>query len=77
MSTDEDRLAELCERLGLPHLSAEEVTAVLDLTRVVAHGVERRFGPLTAYALGLAMSTRTDAPERAARVRRAAEQVEG
>jgi hypothetical protein len=78
MSADDAVLAELSELLGLPLLSEEEQEAVLDLTRVVAHGVQRRFGPLTAYALGLAMSLRadedgSDPADRTLRVRRAIE----
>ena len=40
------------EALGL-RLTEEEVEAVLDLARVVAHGSERRFAPLSAYLAGL------------------------
>jgi hypothetical protein len=33
-------------------LSEEEVDAILDLARDVAHGTERRFAPLSAYLAG-------------------------
>ncbi len=33
-------------------LSVEETDAVLDLTRAVAHAVERKAAPLAAYAIG-------------------------
>lgn len=49
-----DELRTLLDRLGLPSLDDEEAELVLDLTRAVAHGWERRFAPLTAYALGVA-----------------------
>lgn len=35
-----------------------ETDLVLDLAREVAHGTERRFAPLTAYALGVAVGSR-------------------
>ena len=37
--------------LGLD-LSDDEVEAILDLARDVAHGTERRFAPLSAYVAG-------------------------
>jgi hypothetical protein len=43
-----DRFA---EALGL-QLTEEEVEAVLDLARRVAHGSERRFAPLSTYLAG-------------------------
>jgi Domain of unknown function (DUF6457) len=33
-------------------LSEDEVEAILDLARDVAHGTERRFAPLSAYLAG-------------------------
>jgi len=49
-----DDLGVLLDHLGLPPIDEEEVELVLDLARVVAHGWERRFAPLAAYALGVA-----------------------
>jgi hypothetical protein len=43
--------ARYAEALGL-RLSDEEVDAVLDLARDVAHGSERRFAPLSSYLAG-------------------------
>lgn len=44
-----------------------EMDMMLDLVREVAHGVERRYGPLTAYAVGVAPGQRlggdADTPE--------------
>lgn len=40
---------------GIDAWDATETDLVLDLARDVAHGVERRFAPLTAYALGVAV----------------------
>lgn len=37
-------------------LSEAEVEAVLDLTRAVAHAVERKAAPLAAYAIGRALT---------------------
>ena len=39
------------EALGL-RLGVEEVETVLDLARVVAHGSERKFAPLSSYLAG-------------------------
>lgn len=35
-----------------------ETDLLLDLAREVAHGTERRFAPLTAYAVGVAVGSR-------------------
>ena len=43
---------------GIDAWDATETDLVLDLARDVAHGVERRFAPLTAYALGIAVGRR-------------------
>ena len=49
--------------LGL-QLTPEEFDAVLDLARVVAHGSERRFAPLSTYLAGqfVAELVRTGVP---------------
>ncbi|MGH8909155.1 MAG: DUF6457 domain-containing protein [Egibacteraceae bacterium] len=54
---------------GTPLLDAQEIDAVLDLTKVVAHTAERYYAPLAAYAAGLAIGAGADPAERAARVR--------
>lgn len=41
--------------LGIEAWDGDEAALVLDLARDVAHSTERRFAPLTAYALGLAV----------------------
>lgn len=53
-STDDwpDRVA---KALGLAALTDEQVEAVLDLARDVAHGTERRYAPLTTYLAGMAV----------------------
>lgn len=43
------------ERLDVPELGEHEVETILDLARDVAHGTERRFAPLTAFLVGLAV----------------------
>jgi hypothetical protein len=45
-------------------LTPEEIDAVLDLARVVAHGSERRFAPLSTYLAGqfVAELVRTGVP---------------
>lgn len=62
-------LLALAEAAGTPRLAGDEATAVLALTREVAHGAERRLAPLAAYAAGLAIGAATDPVERAAQVR--------
>lgn len=41
--------------LGVQAWDGDEAALVLDLAREVAHSTERRFAPLTAYVLGLAV----------------------
>lgn len=55
------------EALAL-ELTPEEVDAVLDLARVVAHGSERRFAPLSTYLAGqfVAELVRTGVPRKEA-----------
>ena len=69
--SDDAFFAQLASLLGTPEITAEERTAVLDLTRVVAHGSERRYAPLTAWALALTLSSDDSAADRTARVRSA------
>ena len=40
---------------GIEAWDRVETDLVLDLARDVAHGTERRFAPLTAYAVGVAV----------------------
>ncbi|MBV8387604.1 MAG: molybdopterin-guanine dinucleotide biosynthesis protein MobA [Acidimicrobiia bacterium] len=47
----DDWLSRYSTALGLD-LSDDEVDAILDLARDVAHGTERRFAPLSAYLAG-------------------------
>ncbi len=54
-------LAELEPLLGLD--AQVDVGAVLDVAREAAHGVARPAGPLTTFALGLAIGRRTTAGE--------------
>lgn len=53
--------------LGPGSLSTAEIKAVLDVTRDVAHAVDRVAAPLTAYLLGVAVGgglTLTEAADR-------------
>jgi Domain of unknown function (DUF6457) len=50
-----DWLEDLSRRLGVDPLSPDEMGAVLKLARDVAHGVERKFAPLSTYLLGVAV----------------------
>jgi hypothetical protein len=54
VSTLEDWTATVCAELGLDP-AAVDVTAVLDMTRDVAHNVARPAAPLTAYLAGIAI----------------------
>lgn len=51
-----DWLAEVALDLGLAPLEDDEVAALLDLARDVAHATERRFAPLTCFLVGLAVA---------------------
>ncbi|WP_283132914.1 DUF6457 domain-containing protein [Rhizohabitans arisaemae] len=56
----------VCRELGLDPDEAD-LAEILELTREVAHGVERRAAPWTVYLLGLAQgrgSAPTDAVDR-------------
>ncbi len=44
------------EALGVEPLTSDEVAAVLDLARDVAHATERRFAPLTTFLAGAAVA---------------------
>lgn len=62
MSNDQtdDWLTAAADVLGVPPLDAEEIELLLDLTRDIAHGTERRFAPLTSLLVGAAISGRRD-----------------
>ena len=49
------------EALGVPPLAGEDIDAILDLAREVAHGTERKNAPLAAWLAG-----RSDLPPAAA-----------
>ena len=55
MSDWTDRLA---ETLGVATLDAEQQTSLLNASREIAHRVERKETPLSAYVLGVAAGTR-------------------
>lgn len=65
----ESFFARLADAAGTVPITPAEADAVLDLARVVAHGTERRYAPLTAYAVGLALGPDVDPVGREARVR--------
>lgn len=71
MSKDAEFFSDLSALLGTPTMGEDERTAILELTRVVAHSSERRFAPLTAYALALTMSPQADTATRARQVQEA------
>jgi hypothetical protein len=53
-----DWLEDLASALSVEPLSRDETGAVLKLARDVAHGVERKFAPLSTYLLGVAVGSR-------------------
>ena len=71
MSTLDDWTAALCAELGIDPADVGQKT-VLDLTRVVAHTVDRPAAPLTAYFLGLAVGRGEPLAETAARLQQLA-----
>jgi hypothetical protein len=70
MSEDEAFFSKLAEATAAEPVSAAEIDAVLDFTRVVAHTQERRYAPVASYALGLALGA-ADPAERVEAIRRA------
>lgn len=60
---------ELAESADTAPVTAEEASELLDLARVVAHTVERKYAPLATYAVGLALDPSSEPRERAARIR--------
>lgn len=57
-------LAELAEALDVSEAIEDmDEEALLDAARVVAHSVERRAAPLSAYLIGLAMATTDESLE--------------
>ena len=70
MSTLDEWTEELCAELGLD--PGEGQKTVLDLTRVVAHTVDRPAAPLTAYFLGVAVGRGEPLAETAARLQQLA-----
>ena len=57
----DDWLDRLSDELGEPRLTPKELGAILAFTRKVAHGVERKMAPLSAFVLGVAVGQRTAA----------------
>lgn len=69
MSDELDGLFDLLAEHDLPRPSVEEIDAILDLARLVAHATVRRGAPLACYAAGLALTAATDPAEREERLR--------
>lgn len=69
-------LERYAEALGVPPLTEDEVGALLDLARDVAHGAERRFAPLSTFLAGVAAGA-GDPADRAEAIRRAVAEAEG
>lgn len=75
MSDDEAFFAKLADLAGTESVSAPEIDAVLDFSRVVAHTQERRYAPVASYALGLAVA-HADPSARVEAIRRAISAVQ-
>ncbi len=67
----EEWTALVCRELGIDPARVDR-TAVLDLTRDVAHGVARPAAPLTAYLMGLAQGAGSAPPDVVERLSRMA-----
>jgi hypothetical protein len=67
MSTLDDWMQTACAELGLDLEELNQKT-VFNLTRVVAHTVDRAAAPLTAYLLGVAVGRGAPLPETAAKL---------
>lgn len=63
-------LERYAEMLGVAPLTEDEVAALLDLARDVAHGAERRFAPLSTFLAGVAAGAE-GSDDRPATIRRA------
>lgn len=48
-----DHLRRFAEALDEPPLPPQEISTILELTRDVAHGTERKLAPLTSYLVGI------------------------
>ena len=70
MSTLDEWTEELCAELGLD--PGESQKTVLNLTRVIAHTVDHRAAPLTAYFLGVAVGRGEPLAETAAKLQQLA-----
>jgi hypothetical protein len=55
----EDWVDRLADELGDPRVSPGEMGAILRFARRVAHGVERKLAPVSAFVLGVAVGRRT------------------
>ena len=71
MSVTDDWLGTVCAELGLDPAVLDQKT-VLNLTRVVAHTVDRPAAPLTAYLLGVAVGRGQPLAETAERLQHVA-----
>ena len=60
-----------CAELNLP--ADVDIDVVLDVARVVAHGVERPAAPVTTFLLGVVVAGGMDLTEAAAKIQRLAE----
>ena len=54
----DDWLDRLAEALGERAATGEEIGAMLQLSRNVSHGVERKFAPLSTYVAGFHVQRR-------------------
>jgi hypothetical protein len=71
MSNLDDWMGQVCAELGLDPDDTTQKT-VLNLTRVVAHLVDRPAAPLTSYLLGVAVGSGQPLEETAARLQQLA-----
>jgi hypothetical protein len=74
----DDWIDRFADALGEERISPKDMGALLKMTRQVAHGVDRRFAPLSTYLAGVYVGRRTAAGEEPdAALRRAIDEALG
>jgi hypothetical protein len=65
----EEWVEQVCGELGIDSTEVD-IDGLLDLSREVAHGVERRAAPVTTYLAGLAVGAGADPDEAVGKIAR-------
>lgn len=59
---------DLADKLGVSHLSEDDVNALLDSARDIAHRAERMYTPVSTYLMGVAVASGISLEDARARV---------